>query len=76
MSYSCSDFVDSIMQDLVERGLIKEDDLPDGDDTVSQQADLALAAITRLHEENARLKEAARVHQQVGKRTQTKNKAA
>jgi len=52
------------MNDLVDRGLIKEDDLPDGDDTVSQQAGLALAAIANLYEENSRLKEALRGHQQ------------
>ncbi len=64
------------MVDMVDRGFIKEDDLPDGDDTVSQQADLALAAIARLHDENIRLKEAAREHQQVGKRARIKNKEA
>ncbi len=64
MTYSSCDFVDSVMNDLVDRGLIKEDDLPDGDDTVSQQAGLALAAIANLYEENSRLKEALRGHQQ------------
>lgn len=56
MTYSCCDFVDSVMGDLTDRGLLKEEDLPDGDDNVSQLADLALAVIARLLEENGRLK--------------------
>ena len=45
------------MSDLIDRGLINEDDLPEGDNTIGQHAGHALAAIARLCEENAQLKE-------------------
>jgi hypothetical protein len=53
MTYSCTDFTDDIMNALINAGRIDPEDIPDGDDTASAQADLALAAISRLQAEAA-----------------------
>ena len=45
MAYSCSDFVDDVLNTLVIRGLIKRDDIPD--DNPETQAALAIASVIR-----------------------------
>lgn len=46
MTYSCSDFTDDIVAELIRLGLIEQEAVPDDDPSL--QADLALAAIGRL----------------------------
>jgi hypothetical protein len=45
MAYSCSDFVDDVLDNLVILGLIKKDDIPD--DNPEGQATLAIQSVIR-----------------------------
>jgi hypothetical protein len=45
MAYSCSDFVDDVLNSLVVPGLIKKDDIPD--DNPEGQATLAIQSVIR-----------------------------
>lgn len=53
MTYSCTDFTDSVLNQLVLYGLVDPGELPDEDPET--QAEVAMEAIARLHRQTAAL---------------------